>query len=83
MSDEPRGIYGKYRVTKADGAPVDPKAQYFVLRLDTDSAARAAARMYAQTIRRNNPTLASDLIRMCDEYDFQVHLSRRNGRTHP
>ena len=42
-----QGIYGKYKLEKADGSPVDPDACYFVLRLDTDEAARAAMRVYA------------------------------------
>lgn len=30
----PAGLYGRYIVTKADGTPTDPRAVYFVLRLD-------------------------------------------------
>ena len=41
------GLYGKYRISKADGSPVDPNADYFVLRLDTDPVARRAAREYS------------------------------------
>ena len=41
------GLYGKYRISKADGSPVDPEADYFVLRLDTDPVARRAAREYS------------------------------------
>jgi formylglycine-generating enzyme required for sulfatase activity len=33
-----QGFYRKYNVTKTDGSPVDPNAQYLVLRLDTDRA---------------------------------------------
>jgi hypothetical protein len=46
-SDDKRGFYKKYIISKADGSPVDPKAVYMVLRLDTDKAARAAAIEYA------------------------------------
>jgi len=28
------GLYNRYTVTKTDGTPIDPKAVYFVLRLD-------------------------------------------------
>lgn len=45
-------LYYKYLVTKADGSPVDPKADYFVLRLDTDPAARLAAYCYAKESSR-------------------------------
>jgi hypothetical protein len=41
------GLYGKYCISKADGSPVDPNADYFVLRLDTDPVARRAAREYS------------------------------------
>ncbi|MEH2102548.1 MAG: hypothetical protein V7K76_22910 [Nostoc sp.] len=33
------GLFGKYIIQKADGTPIDPSAQYFVLRPDTDTAA--------------------------------------------
>ena len=45
--DNKRGVYGKYIISKVSGEPVDPEAQYFVLRLDTDDAAVEAARTYA------------------------------------
>lgn len=41
-------LFGKYNVTKANGEPTDPNAQYFVLRIDTDPAARAALAIYSQ-----------------------------------
>jgi len=41
------GLYGKYAIRKTDGSTIDPKADYFILRLDTDPAARIAAREYA------------------------------------
>ena len=42
-----QGLYNKYTITKTDGTPVDPNAQYFVLRIDTDPAARVALIHYA------------------------------------
>lgn len=42
-------LYNKYNVTKANGEPTDPNAQYFVLRIDTDPAARVALIQYAYT----------------------------------
>ncbi len=38
MPDTARGIYPKYLLKKVDGSHVDPKADYFVLRLDKDDA---------------------------------------------
>ena len=49
-SDWFRGWYDKYRVEKLDG-DTDPAADYFVLRLDTDPAARIAALSYAASCR--------------------------------
>lgn len=33
-TDPPPGLYNRYIVSKSDGTPVDPRAIYFVLRLD-------------------------------------------------
>lgn len=61
------GLYGKYRISKADGSPVDPKADYFVLRLDTDPVARRAAREYSyMTVDRK---LALDLQERITKYN--------------
>jgi len=56
-----RGLYGKYTVEKASG-PTDPDARYFVLRLDTDEAARGAALTYARAIRDTRPKLSAELL---------------------
>ncbi len=56
-----KGIYGKYVLGKADGSAIDPEACYFILRLDTDPAARRAMAQYARSIRRENETLANDI----------------------
>jgi hypothetical protein len=55
-----KGPYPKYTVTKNDG-DTDPNADYFVLRLDKDEAARSAAWAYANYIEPDNPELARDL----------------------
>ena len=55
------GLYDKYLIQKADGAPVDPRARYFVLRYDTDPHAKVALRAYADAIRPRNPKLANDI----------------------
>ena len=61
------GLYGKYRISKADGSPVDPNADYFVLRLDTDPVARRAAREYSyMTVDRK---LALDLQERITKYN--------------
>ncbi|MGX2038772.1 hypothetical protein ACWJKU_01380 [Methylocaldum sp. MU1018] len=63
-----RGLYRKYIVQKADGAPVDPAAEYFVLRLDVNGkdprhirACRIAVLAYANEIEDHLPQLAEDL----------------------
>lgn len=58
-----KGLFGKYDIKKSDGTPVDPDAQYFVLRIDTDVHARIALRAYARSIFEENPVLARDLRR--------------------
>jgi hypothetical protein len=62
---EQKGVYGKYRITKADGSSCDPEACYFVLRLDEDAAARKAVLVYAEEC--DNLKLAED-IRECVEW---------------
>ena len=44
----------KYIVTKSDDSPVDPEAQYFILRIDKDPLARMALKLYARLIRNKN-----------------------------
>jgi len=48
------GLYHKYKVEKENGEPISPDAQYFVLRIDTDPAARAAMLTYADEIEKNH-----------------------------
>ena len=55
-------LYNKYVVTKADGSSVDPEAQYFILRIDTDPAARYALNAYALHIFKDNPQFAGELL---------------------
>lgn len=63
-----RGLYRKYIIQKADGSPVDPTAEYFVLRLDVNGkdpqhirACRTAVLAYASKIADHLPQLAADL----------------------
>ena len=66
---ENKGLYGKYRIEKADGSAVDPKAIYFTLRIDTDPHARAAIRAYIESCREENPDLARDLEKLLEEIE--------------
>lgn len=59
-----KGLYNKYKIEKADGTPVDPKAKYFVLRVDKDPHARAAMRAYSLSVQKDNPVLALDIGQM-------------------
>ena len=45
-------LYPKYRIEKTNGKLIDPTAQYFVLRLDTDPAARVAMLAYADEVEQ-------------------------------
>jgi len=65
----PSGLYQRYIVKKVDGSPIDPEAEYFVLRLDCGgsdihhiAACRAAIHAYADAIKRYLPQLAQDLM---------------------
>lgn len=62
------GLFRKYHITKADGRPIDPDAEYFVLRLDSGgsdqqhvNACRRAVLLYAECIQSHLPRLADDL----------------------
>ena len=54
-------LFGKYKIEKADGSPVDANAMYFVLRIDTDVHARVALRAYARSIKYTDPVFANEL----------------------
>lgn len=54
-------LYNKYTVTHTDGSPTDPAAQYFVLRIDTDYAARWALSTYISSIQEREPEFAKQL----------------------
>jgi hypothetical protein len=56
------GLYHKYIILRADGEPVDPPANYFVLRLDTDWAARQAMLTYAAAVAAENPILSAEIL---------------------
>lgn len=64
-NDARTGWKPRYKVTKLDGKPVDPEAQYFVLRLDEKdphgNACREVIRTYAKEIAPYIPKLAEDI----------------------
>lgn len=56
----PRGLHRRYTIARANGTPVDPAADYFVLRIDPNGsdlahvrACRRAARAYARCVLRD------------------------------
>ncbi len=64
-----KGLYNRYHIAKANGKPVDPNAEYFVLRLDENgsdpkhiAACRKAVLVYADEIKDLLPALAKDLM---------------------
>lgn len=65
MSDQERGVYGKYIIKKADGSRIGYEDCFFVLKLNDDEAARKAMLVYAQEC--GNEKLADD-IRRCVEW---------------
>lgn len=67
MSEQ--GVFGKYIIKKADGSQLAPEACYFVLRLDTDYAARRAMGQYARSVRKTNEDLANDIEQCIDELE--------------
>lgn len=67
-NENPSGLHARYTISKTDGSPVDPAAEYFVLRLDDGgsdpmhiAACRKAALCYADAIEPHLPQLARDL----------------------
>lgn len=69
QSENPSGLHQRYVVTKSNGEPVDPLAEYFVLRLDPHgkdkrhiNACRLAVLAYANEVEHFLPELAADLL---------------------
>jgi hypothetical protein len=62
-------LYNKYKIEKKDGSPVEPNAQYFVLRVDTDPAARFAIVAYANFIKRSDPQFSRELLVWVRQYE--------------
>lgn len=62
-------LYNKYKIAKANGDDVDPHAQYFVLRIDSDPAARQALRCYLDSIAKSDPEFAGQLNNWLTKYE--------------
>ena len=67
--ENPKGLHLRYIITKSNGKPVDPNAEYFVLRVDENgsdpkhiAACRVAVLKYAEEIKDHLPKLSQDLI---------------------
>lgn len=67
-SENPTGLHARYIIRKEDGSPMDPRAEYFVLRIDRFGsdpnhirACQNAALHYAQSIAPHIPELAANL----------------------
>lgn len=67
-SENPTGLHRRYFIQKADGSPVSPEAEYFVLRLDSHckdpkhrDACIKAILLYAREIADHLPDLAKDI----------------------
>lgn len=65
-SDEERGVYGKYKVTRRDGSHKKggkhEHCSYYVLDLEHDEFALPALKAYAKACKKKFPELARDLI---------------------
>lgn len=65
-----KGLNQRYIIKKSNGQAIDPKAEYFVLRLDKNgkdsvhmNACREAVITYAKNIQGHLPELAEDLVK--------------------
>lgn len=62
----PDQLYGKYKILKSDGTPVDSQGMYFVLKLNSFNPVQARASQeavlaYADEIESLSPRLASEI----------------------
>lgn len=67
--ENPEGLHQRYIISKANGEPVDERAEYFVLRLDSFGddphhieACKKAIITYAYEIEKFLPKLAEDIL---------------------
>lgn len=73
-----KGLFSKYNVSKTDGAPIDFRAMYFVLRYDFFArdkvhikACRKALHTYTKEIKDHLPILAKQLNDILRATDFK------------
>jgi len=66
--ENPDGLHKRYIVKKRNRSPINPKAEYFVLRVDVYgsdidyvNACRKAVMAYADAIEKHIPKLAAEL----------------------
>lgn len=74
--DNPDGLHQRYKIAMANGAPCDPRAAYFVLRLDGlgddpghIAACRAAARAYCDHAPPHLERVAAELRRLVEHFE--------------
>ncbi len=63
MTQQTRGLYNKFQVTRTDGQQ-DPDAVYFVLNVGSDRIARSALFVYAEQVAEKNPALSAEIFGM-------------------
>lgn len=77
----PKGLYQRYNITKADGSPVDKEAIYFVLRVDqygddpkwTKACREALANMGRMLSARGHlPELARDILKLVSKIEEEI-----------
>lgn len=59
-----KGLYQKYTIKKTNGEPIDPKAQYIILRIDSGryvAACRTGVAAFAKAVEPLNHELSFDL----------------------
>ena len=76
MSNWKKGGYetNRYVIMKRNGKPVDPRADYFVLRIDKDPHARVAAMAYADSVEKDNGKFADGIRRAVKQYNAMAEL---------
>lgn len=71
------GYHRKYIISKANGNPVDPEAEYFLLRFDKDPHALKALYAYAKSVKEDNKQLHDDLLIKIEEHIELLDYFRR------
>ena len=81
----PNGLHLRYIITKTNGEPVGPEADYFVLRLDNQGddpvhlqACRLAALSYADAIEHHLPQLARELRAKVASYEAVIEKTEKS-----